>query len=95
LSRIALWGYRHLLRHDGKAQPVLSEICRALCGPSVAERLLADTNLFQNAGLAKLGTDTRRNLLDWYESENLNLYAQEIAAWLRGAYAFDPQCLTT
>jgi hyaluronoglucosaminidase len=95
LSRIALWGYRHLLRHEGKAQPVLPEICRALCGPSVAERLLADTNLFQNAGLVKLGTDTRRKLLDWYESEKLNPYAQEIAAWLRGEYAFDPQCLTT
>jgi hyaluronoglucosaminidase len=95
LSRIALWGYRHLLRLEGKAQAVFPEICRALCGPSVAERVLADTNLFQNAGLAKLGTDTRRNLLDWYESEKLNPYAQEIAAWLRGEYAFDPQCLTT
>jgi hyaluronoglucosaminidase len=95
LSRIALWGYRHLLRREGKAQAVLPEICRALCGPSVAERLVADTNLFQNAGLAKLGTDTRRDLLDWYESEKLNPYAQETAAWLRGEYAFDPQCLTT
>jgi hyaluronoglucosaminidase len=95
LSRIALWGYRHLSRHEGKAQPVLPEICRALCGPSVAERLLADSELFQHAGLSKLGTDTRRNLFDWYESEKLNPYAREIAAWLRGEYAFDPQCLTT
>jgi hyaluronoglucosaminidase len=95
LSRIALWGYRHLLRQEGKAQPVFPEICRDLCGPSVAERLLADTRLFQNAGLANLGTDTRRELLDWYESEKLSPYAQEIAAWLRGEYAFDPQCLTT
>jgi hypothetical protein len=37
----------------------------------------------------------RRRLLDFYETQESNPHAQEIAAWLRGEYAFDPQCLTT
>lgn len=94
LSRIALCGYRHRLKHAGNGQPGLPEICRALCGPSVADRLLADINLFQNRGLAELETDTHRKLTDWYESEKASPYAQEIAAWLRGEYTFDPRCLT-
>jgi hypothetical protein len=36
-----------------------------------------------------------RSLLNAYEAEKSNPYAQEIAAWLRGEYQFDPQCLTT
>jgi hyaluronoglucosaminidase len=96
LSRIALCGYRHLLTESRPQQPrVLPEICRNLCGSPVAERLLTDIDLLQNTGLAKLDADLRRSLLDWYGSQHDNPYAQEIAAWLRGEYAFDPQCLTT
>jgi hyaluronoglucosaminidase len=34
-------------------------------------------------------------LLDSYEAEKFNPYAQKIAAWLRGEYIFGPECLTT
>lgn len=95
LSRIALCGYRRLLSQQARTEPVLPEICRRLCGMSVAERLLADIDLFQGAGLAKLDADTRSRLLDWYQTETTSPYAQEIAAWLRGDFVFDPQCLTT
>jgi hypothetical protein len=37
----------------------------------------------------------RRSLLDIYGAQTTDSYAQEIAAWLRGEYAFDPQCLTS
>jgi hypothetical protein len=37
----------------------------------------------------------RRSLLDIYGAQTTDPYAQEIAAWLRGEYAFDPQCLTS
>jgi hypothetical protein len=94
LSRIALCGYRHLLTQGPGQQPVLPGICRSLCGASLAERLLADIDLLQNTGLAELDTDLRRSLLEWYETQESNPYAHEIAAWLRGEYAFDPQCLT-
>jgi hypothetical protein len=42
----------------------------------------------------EVSLDTRRRLLDWYGARKNNPYAQEIAAWLRGDYLFDPQCLT-
>jgi hypothetical protein len=94
LSRIALCGYRHLLTGAPTGrQHVLYDIYRALCGSSLAERLLTDGALFQ-AGLEQLDRGARSKLLDWYGRE-ASPYAQEIAAWLRGEYVFDPQCLTT
>jgi hyaluronoglucosaminidase len=100
LSRIALCGYRRLL-----AQPVpasasarrqaLREICENLCAAPCAQRLLADLHLLQNTGLAALEAQTRASLLAAYAAQASNPYAQEIAAWLRGEYVFDPQCLTT
>ncbi len=95
LSRIALLGYRHLLTEGGPLRAELPGICRDLCGVRVAERLLADIGLLQNSGLSALDADTRRRLLEGYEAEPSNAYAQEVAAWLRGEYVFDPQCLTS
>jgi hyaluronoglucosaminidase len=97
LSRIALCRYRDLLTEGPRAgpQPDLPDICRDLCESSFAARLLADGTLLQKTGLNQLDTDTRRRLLDWYRAEESNPYAQEITAWLRGEYVFDPQCLTT
>ena len=94
LSRIALCGYKKLLV-DPREQVLLSNVCWPLAGVSFAERLAADSDLFQLAGLAQIDTDTRRRLLGLYEAEKTNPYAQEVSAWLRGEYVFDPQCLTT
>jgi hyaluronoglucosaminidase len=94
LSRIALRGFQNILT-DGPGGDFLPSICRELCGPLIAGHLLADTDLFQNKGLAELDADTRRRLLGWYEEQQSNPFAAEIAAWLRGEYVFDPQCLTT
>ena len=94
LSRIALRGFQNILT-DGPGGDFLPAICRELCGPLIAGHLLADTDLFQNKGLAELDTATRRRLLGWYEGQRPNPYAEEIAAWLRGDYVFDPECLTT
>jgi hypothetical protein len=97
LSRIALCGYQHLLaKQPGRGlEQVLPDICRKLFGSSFAERLIADSALLQKAGLNQLDTETRRRLLARYGTEESNPYAQEIAAWVRGDYEFDPQCLTT
>jgi hypothetical protein len=87
LSQIALCGYRHLLT-GGTGQP------RAL--PSaLAGQLSTHAELFQKTGLTQLNPDTRQQLLAQYEAEASNPYAQEVAAWLRGEYVFDPQCLTS
>ena len=95
LSRIALCGYRQLLTKGSEGQRALSEICRNLGGSTFAERLLTDIDVFQKTGLAEINADTRRTLLEWYGLEASSPYAQEIAAWLRGEYVFDPQCLTS
>jgi hyaluronoglucosaminidase len=96
LSRIALCGYRQLLANGPGPErwPDLPAICRNLCGSPVAERLLADLDLLQNKGLDELDTATRDILLGRYAMQKSNPYAQEIVAWLRGEYEFDPQCLT-
>jgi hyaluronoglucosaminidase len=93
LSRIALAGYRRLL--SGSTEDILAEVCRLLCGPSLMERLLDDADLLQITGLAGLDSKNRATLLDRYSRDSANAYAQEICSWLRGEYAFDPQCLTS
>lgn len=97
LSRIALCGYQHMLEPATAPQPqrAVAEICANLCGPAFAQRLLADIDLLQNAGLDQIDTQVRLGLLDYYAAQPSNPYAQEVAAWLRGEYAFDPQCLTS
>jgi hyaluronoglucosaminidase len=94
LSRIALRGFQDILT-KGYGGDFLASICRELCGPLIAEHLLADFELLQNKGLAELDAETRRRLLDQYEKLRPNPFAEEVAAWLGGEYVFDPECLTT
>jgi hyaluronoglucosaminidase len=94
LSRVALRGYQNVLT-KGPGQSFLPAICRELCGPLIAEHLVADLDLLQRKGLAELDAETRRGLLNWYEKQRSNPFADEVAAWLRGEYVFDPACLTT
>jgi hyaluronoglucosaminidase len=94
LSRIALCAYQQLLS-EPRGRVLLSNVCRHLAGALFAERMAADCDLFQLAGLEQLDGETRRRLLGLYEVQKTNPYAQEVAGWLRGEYVFDPQCLTT
>ena len=94
LSRIALRGFQNILT-KGSGCDLLPSICRELCGPLVADHLLADIDWLQNRGLGQLDSDARRRLLGQYEKLRPNPYAEEVAAWLRGEYVFDPECLTT
>jgi hypothetical protein len=66
-----------------------------LAGPRLAELLSEDLELLQNEGLNRLDAATQQRLLDRYLSEIGNPYADEVAAFLRGEYVFDPQCLTS
>jgi hypothetical protein len=58
-----------------------------------AGQLLSDWPLLRG-GLGGLDAQTRAALGARYEAEPDNPYAQELAAWLRGEYTFDPACLT-
>jgi hyaluronoglucosaminidase len=94
LSRIALRGFQNILTKEA-GRNFLPAICRELCGPPIAELILADIDLLQNSGLSQLDTQTRCRLLTRYEKQRSNPFAAEVAAWLRGEYGFDPECLTT
>jgi hyaluronoglucosaminidase len=94
LSRIALCGYQHLLTQPSP-HDFFPDVCRQLAGSPCAEWLLTDFDAFRHAAVVELRAEARRRLLNRYESEKASPYAQEIAAWLRDEYAFDPQCLTT
>lgn len=95
LSRIALLGYRHLLTLGTDLRSALPGIFRELAGPRVAQLLGEDLELLQSTGLSRLEEAVRPRLLERYESEAGNPYAEEVAAFLRGEYVFDPQCLTS
>ena len=95
LSRIALRGYRHLLTVGPDLRTALPGICRELAGPRLAKLLSEDLELLQNEGLSRLEAATQQRLLDRYLAEIGNPYADEVAAFLRGEYVFDPQCLTS
>ena len=95
LSRIALRGYRHLLTVGADLRSALPTICRELAGPRIAELLLGDLGALQDEGLSRLDDAARQGLLERYASQAGNPYADEVAAFLRGEYVFDPQCLTS
>jgi hyaluronoglucosaminidase len=97
LSRIALCGFRRLFGAESsdEAESTMTDCCQRLCGPAFAAQLQEDGRLIQQTGLSKMNADTRLGLLARYEPAVSNPYAQEIAAWLRNDYEFDPQCLTT
>lgn len=93
LSHIALAGYRLLL--SGKREGLLSVASHQVCGRSFAERLLEDAHLLQTCGLPGLSREARTALLTRYARDTTNRWAREISSWLRGEYAFDPECLTS
>jgi hyaluronoglucosaminidase len=95
LSRIALRGYRHLLTVGPDLRRALPGICRELAGARLAELLIEDLVPLQSEGLGRFDETTRQRLLERYEPEAGNPYADEVAAFLRGEYAFDPECLTS
>ncbi len=70
------------------------DACRALCDAPLAAAIARDQGLFQDQGLDTLAPAQRAALIADYEGHAENPLAGEIVAWLRGDYAFDPDCLT-
>jgi hyaluronoglucosaminidase len=95
LSRIALCEFKALLAGTGQTAATRPGICGQLYPADFADELAQDGPLLQTVGLNGLDPDVRCRLLDRYGARLSNPYAQEIAAWLRNEYQFDPQCLTS
>ena len=79
-------------RYDPEAS--FAAACRRLCGAALGAQISADAPLFRDPGLSSLDEDRRRALIEAYSRFPGDPYAEELRAWLDGAYAFDPDCLT-
>jgi hyaluronoglucosaminidase len=67
--------------------------CDALCPRALSQALQQDVELFQTQGLDVLDAASKEQLLRKYGNIK-HAMAEEVCAWLRGEYAFDPACLT-
>ena len=74
-------------------QAAFAAACEALCPPLLAQALQQDVERFQTTGLDSLDAASKEQLLRKYESFKHPM-AEEVCAWLRGDYTFDPACLT-
>lgn len=61
---------------------------------ALAQQLRQDIPQFRDVGLAHLGQADKESCLTAYSLFEDQPVAQEIVAWLRGEYQFDPACLT-
>ena len=92
LSQLPLYA---LARHYRSGEnPSLAQAAQALCPPPLAALLIRDAALFQQQGREALDEATRMQLLAQYDQAALGPMAEEVVAWLRGDYVFDPACLT-
>lgn len=95
LSRIPLYSlprsYSQSLRYD--PQKTLEESLHQLCEESLAHQILKDLDSFQTQGLDQIEHIKREQLIQQYTVFD-SPYAQEIIAWLKGEYTYDPACLT-
>ena len=89
LSLPALGGLAALYGHGAVSDEYLSQ----RLGAKTWELLSRDRDIFQSKGLAGLG-DARCHELAAEYADLPGTAAAETVAWLRGDYAFDPDCLT-
>lgn len=87
IAKLALQAYNSVLR-GGTAS--LLDYCVA---PDLRLLLQRDLHLFSQQGLAALSSQQIRQLLNDYERIQHPI-AEDVTAWLSGAYRFDPNCLT-
>ena len=79
---------------DYTAEEATSALAIRLAGAEVGGALLADLHLLHDIGREEMGDAERNRLISKYETFGHHPYAQEVVAFLRGDYVFDPACLT-
>lgn len=96
LSRIPLMTLPQLYREGARydAMQAFIDACHQLCGSALAQCIIEDITLLQDAGLSKLSAANKQELIERYRAFPDSPYAAEIIAWLNDEYQFDPACLT-
>jgi hypothetical protein len=74
-------------------QQAFIKACTSLCPPPLADALIQDADIFQQDGLEAFSAQQKASLIRKYSELNHPM-AEEVCAWLRGEFAFDPACLT-
>ena len=71
-----------------------AEACNSVCGAALGAEIVSDRSDFQDRGLESIPDGARAALIEKYRQFDDHACAREIIAFLSGAYAFDPACLT-
>lgn len=95
LSRVTLNAYARLLRAPQSGARATAEAIGSLEDIQLRQLIAHDRETLETARLDQMPADLKATMLARYDSCPRRPEAYEIAAWLRGEYAFDPQCLTT
>lgn len=96
LSRIPLATLPKAYRESSTYNPqqAFIDTCHQLCGPLLANQIIADIALLQDIGLNNFSTTEQQELVKKYQAFANNPYTAEIVDWLQDGYQFDPACLT-
>ena len=95
LSRIPLYSLSRSYAEKDCYDPekTFQEALAQLCGDKLGQYMARDIAILQEQGLDHIDPVTKEELIRQYSCVD-SPCTQEIVAWLRGEYAFDPECLT-
>ncbi len=96
LSRIPLAAIaaRFLGAGSEGARSSVAMPAKSICSEALGGELVAALDLLQIQGLSSLEVSARSRLIAQFQRHAPEPCALEVCSWLRGEYAFDPQCLT-
>ncbi len=95
LSKIPLHSLStsYTMKSNYDAESALSGAIDSICDDALGEAIRNDVGTFQEIGLDGLEAEVKQSLIKKYRNF-ANPMANELVAWLRDEYAFDPACLT-
>jgi hypothetical protein len=94
LSQLPLYSLSQYYQGNTDNDDMLKQACEALCPEPLSEYILEDASFFQQKGLVGMNDKDKQTFINKYSPLADFPMANEILAWLNGAYTFDPACLT-
>ena len=95
LSQLPLYSLSKIYNEvDVNTELLLEEACRVLCPEKLANQLIEDWPLFEEKGLSVLTDSEKAEIVERYTPYQDHPMVTELFDWLKGEYAFDPECLT-